>query len=438
MNELGILSAIACCWFVFAAHRRKAALAFAIAALWIPRTQDLAIGSLHFTVLRIVILAGFFRVMARGERIAGKWTILDALIGLWGSWALCSSAFHSAGFSIARLGEVYTDLGLYYMFRVLLRDAEDVQSICRSVCLLLVPVAAFMIIEKLTGNNSYALLFGDSGEVARRMGHFRAKGPFAHPITAGTVGALSLPMALYLFRYKSRAVLAGLLASVAIIICSGASGPILTAASILFALTIWKVQRHTYLIRRIALLLLISMQFIMHDPVYYVIAQIDITGGSTSYYRAALIDSAIDHFSEWWLVGTDVTSHWASTKMGDQTDITNHYIQMGVWGGVPLLSIFVACLWAAFSCVGKMLRARDKLSRRERFLVWTLGSILFGHAVTFFSISYFDQANVVLFYCVLAVIATRYSRLMMERDLNHPKNSPFPIRTAMSVPGAVH
>jgi len=432
MNELGTLFTIACCWFVLAAPRRNASLAFAVAALWIPRTQELAIGPLHFTVLRLVILTGLLRVMIRGERIGGKWNFLDHVVALWAGWALCSSAFHSAGFSMARLGDVYTDLGLYYMFRVLLRDVEDVRRFFRSVCILLVPVAAFMVLEKLTGNNAYALLFGDSGEVASRMGHFRARGPFAHPITAGTVGALSLPMALYLFQCKSRAALAGLLASVAIIISSGASGPVMTAISILFAMAIWKVHHHVITIRRTALLLLVLLELIMRDPVYYMIARIDITGGSTSYYRAALIESAIDHLNEWWLVGTDVTSHWATTQMGDQTDITNHYIQMAVWGGLPLLLLFVAGLWAAFSCIGSMLRAHANAWAGERLLIWTLGSMLFGHAVTFFAISYFDQANVIFIYGVLAVVATRYSCLAVEREGIRHEEAPLHAHNAIA------
>jgi len=333
---------------------------------------------------------------------------------------------------MARLGDIYTDLGLYYMFRVLLRDAEDVRRFFRSVCILLVPVAAFMVLEKLMGNNAYALLFGDSGEVASRMGHFRARGPFAHPITAGTVGALSLPMALYLFQSKSRAALAGLVASVAIIISSGASGPVMTAVSILFAMSIWKVHRHVITIRRTALLLLVLFELIMRDPVYYLIARIDITGGSTSYYRAALIESAIDHLNEWWLVGTDVTSHWATTQMGDQTDITNHYIQMAVWGGLPLLLLFVAGLWAAFSCVGSMLRAHANTWPGERLLIWTLGSMLFGHAVTFFAISYFDQANIIFIYGILAIVATRYSCLVIEMEGIRHEETTLHAHNAMS------
>lgn len=438
MNELGILFTIACCGLVIAAPRRNVCLALIIAALWIPRSQELVIGPFHFTVLRVVILAGISRALFRGERVAGNWNFLDRLMGAWAFWAICSSTFHSEGFSIARLGEVYTAVGLYYMFRVYLRDTTDLRRIFQCVCIVLIPIAILMVMEKSTGTNTYAALFGDSSEVANRIGHFRAKGPFAHPITAGTVGALSLTIALYLSKHSPRIAFVGLLASTAVVLASGASGPIMTAVSILFAMALWKAQRHVVTVRRASLVLLLLMQIVMNDPVYYIIARIDITGGSTSYYRAALIESAIDHLNEWWLVGTDFTNHWASTQMGDKTDITNHYIQMGVWGGIPLLFLFIAVLWAAFSCIGRIMLATRTESGSERFLTWTLGSMLFGHVVTFFSISYFDQANVLFIYLILAAVATRYSSLIMRPPLMLRSDIPSDTLNAVQMFGGFH
>jgi hypothetical protein len=58
------------------------------------------------------------------------------------------------------------------------------------------------------------------------------------------------------------------------------------------------------------LFILIVLNLVMSDPVYFLIARIDITGGSTGYYRAALIQAAIRHFNEWWLIGTDYTKDW--------------------------------------------------------------------------------------------------------------------------------
>jgi hypothetical protein len=154
--------------------------------------------------------------------------------------------------------------------------------------------------------------------------------------------------------------------------------------------------------------LVVVLNFIMKDPVYYLLARIDITGGSTGWHRAALIESAIKHSGDWWLGGTDYTRDWMPTGVtwsGNHTDITNHYIQMGVTGGMPLMLLFIGVLLVGFSTVGKALRLSRKAPVEHRFLLWTLGSILFGHVTTFFSVTYFDQ-SVVFLYFLLATISS--------------------------------
>jgi hypothetical protein len=78
------------------------------------------------------------------------------------------------------------------------------------------------------------------------------------------------------------------------------------------------------------------------------------------------------------------------------TDITNHYLMMGVYGGLPLMLLWIWVIFAAFGIVGKALLLNRNTSIERQFLIWTLGSILFGHATNFFSISYFDQSVVFL------------------------------------------
>ncbi len=89
----------------------------------------------------------------------------------------------------------------------------------------------------------------------------------------------------------------------------------------------------------------------------------------------------------------------------DHTDMTNFFIQMGVWGGLPLMLLFMGVLWVGFASVSKSLRLARNAPGSSQFLIWTLGSILFGHTITFMSISYFDQT--IVFLClVLACISS--------------------------------
>jgi hypothetical protein len=153
------------------------------------------------------------------------------------------------------------------------------------------------------------------------------------------------------------------------------------------------------MLRWAAVFLIISLEWVMKDPVYFLMARIDITGGSTGWHRAALLQGAIEYLNEWWLAGTDYTRHWMPTGIPANefhTDITNHYLLMGVFGGLPLMLLFIWVIFAAFGIVSKALLLNQNAPIERQFLIWTLGSILFAHVTNFFSIAYFDQSVVFL------------------------------------------
>ena len=155
----------------------------------------------------------------------------------------------------------------------------------------------------------------------------------------------------------------------------------------------------------------VALQIVMTAPVYYLMARIDFTGSSTGLHRAALIQSAVEHFSEWWVAGTDYTRHWMATGVDwspDHSDITNHYIKMGVIGGMPLMIAFIAILVEGFRVVQKTLGISKNTRFEVRYMAWSMGAILFGHAVTFISVSYFDQ-SMNFYLMVVAGIAAAFT-----------------------------
>jgi hypothetical protein len=136
------------------------------------------------------------------------------------------------------------------------------------------------------------------------------------------------------------------------------------------ALLLWPYRHLMKTIRRATVLCYIVAELVMKAPAYYVLAHIDLTGSSTGWHRARLIESTIEHFDEWWLGGTDYTRHWMPTGVSwseNHTDITNHYIQMGVIGGFPLMLLFIATLWKGFSFVGKATNNKSGLSTESKF-----------------------------------------------------------------------
>lgn len=216
------------------------------------------------------------------------------------------------------------------------------------------------------------------------------------------------------------------------IITSFSSGPIMSALFAIGALLMWKWRDYMRIVRWLAVFGYLGLNLIMNAPAYYLIARINPTGSSTSWHRAALIDAAIEHFSDWWVAGTDVTRHWMPYGViwsEDHADITNHYLVMGVAGGLPLMLLFIGVLTLGYSFVGQMLKI-SQLSLKSRFMTWAFGAALFAHSVTFVSISYFDQSFVFL-YLTLAIIGStrsnavqKGSRAAVRSDLFHRVVSP--------------
>ena len=102
----------------------------------------------------------------------------------------------------------------------------------------------------------------------------------------------------------------------------------------------------------------------------------------------------------------------------NKADITNHYLSMGVTGGLPLMLLFIATISKGFAFVGRAMRDEVDLSPRHRFMVWALGSSLFAHTATCISVSYFDQSFVFLYLTLAAIGSARGASELASADLS--------------------
>jgi hypothetical protein len=420
MTFLGFAITVVCAYYLLTLPRAWASLPLLIAATYMTQGQVLNIGGVNFTVIRIMAMVGLIRVMVKRERVAGGWQNMDRLMVAWAAWLMCSGLFHKdvAGALIYRAGNVIDDAIIYFLFRVFMRNLDELLQLCKVVILVLTPLGISMLWEKLKGYNCFSIL-GIPLEVGVRHGKTRAQGPFAHAILAGTVGAVCLPLATFFWWRHRKLTLVGVFAAGAMVYASTSSGPIMTTLTILFGLALWQVRGQMRAVRWGAVGLVFALSLVMQAPVYYLLAKIDLTGSSTGWHRAYLIEMSISHLGEWWFAGTDYTRHWMPTGVlwnANHTDITNHYIHMGVLGGLPLMLLFMAVLAAGFAAVGTGLRRNRQAPVERQFFIWTLGAILFGHAVTFLSICYFDQTVVYLYFLLAAIGSLRVVKPVTARS----------------------
>lgn len=395
---------------MLALPRRHAVVPLLLTAAYTGRANVLEVGPANLSALRILILVGFVRTLLRGERLAGGVTLMDGLLILWAVMLVGLSAFHTSDAWNFRIGMTLGELGVYFLCRILIQDLEDVRRLFGTLCIALMPLAVMLMVEKATGQNAFGVM-GSAGLSNVRDGHVRAYGPFAHPILAGTVGATCLPMALAIWRTRRLTAMTGLFTALGIVVACTSSGPVMMTAFSLAGLAMWSVRHQLRLMRWTGLAAIVVLELVMNDPVYFLMAKIDITGSSTGWHRAALISSSIDHLGEWWLTGTDYTRHWMPTGIhanAIHTDITNHLLGIGVLGGVPLMLVFIVVLILAFRAVGRALAAHDA-HPESAFLAWTLGAMLFGQVMNFWSISLFDQ-SISFLYLNLAAIAACHVR----------------------------
>lgn len=420
--------------------RRLAPLPLLLGACYMTLGSGIEVGPLHFPVIRILVAIGVCRVIIRSERLERGMNTLDWLMVAWAVWALTSSLFHNepGKVLINHLGLVYNACGIYFLLRVFCSSMNDVVTVCVMTALLLVPLSAVMLLERISGYNMFSTLGGVPEHSEIRDGKARAQGPFTSSILAGTVGAVTLPLMVGLWQRRPKIASAGIVACIMIIIASVSSGPILSAIWGIGALLMWHWRTHMRLIRWLAVLGYIGLDLIMNAPAYYLLARIDLTGSSTGWHRAVLIETALKHLSEWWLAGTDYTRHWLDYGVlwsPDHIDITNHYLDQGVHGGLPLMFLFIAILAKGFSFVGQSLRKASRVPSELRILIWSAGAALFAHTATCMSISYFDQ-SVLFLYLTLAVIGSIWSGSVLHTKVNILQKKRIPTVLAMNMQGA--
>jgi len=392
--------------------RRFALIPIFMATCYITIGQQVVVAGLNFTGMRILILCGWLRLVMRREISAIKLNAIDKAIIYWviASIITYTLLWQTSGAFINRLGLAYNALGLYFLFRYIIRDFDDINRTMKMLAIVIVPLAVAMLIENATGRNLFSI-FGGVPEVTWvRDGRLRCQGPFRSPILAGTFGATLIPFFVALWfdeRNLKKLSIIGIISATVITVTSASSGPVMAYLFAITALAMWPFRKRMRVIRWGILLSLLSFHLIMKAPVWYLIARLGHLIGGTGWHRAYLIDQAVKHFNEWWLLGTKVTAHWMPYTLpnSDKADITNQFIVEGVNGGLVTMLLFIAIIVYCFKGLGRALRAIEDQSFAARITVWSMGAALFAHTMTFFSVSYFDQI-IVIWYLLLAMIAT--------------------------------
>ena len=379
-------------------------IVYIAAFAWYPTYLTVPVGTIDFTVRRMVILIIFAKLFLQTDlpdRFKFIW--LDKLIIIcFGVQILVGAA--TTQFLVVFLenrGGAVLDMVLpYFAVRMIIRNKQQYLTLLKAVLIIAAPLAMIGLYECLTGSNPVAFFgkyyaWGGARSSARfRAGFYRAKVVFGHQILYGQFFAMFGPICAGLFRHirKNKLVYAigtGLMAVG--VFSSVSAGPWLAALLSILFIALYFYRRYW----RIALLLAMLMFGIVEiisDRHFY--EEIDQFGFSrkTASYRVRLMEVALleGGMRGHWLTGYGwgADPGWTVKVYPDwdkRTDMTNHYLRIlshfGLIGLVPFLAVHIAAV--------KNLVDSYKVSMHnsDKWLVWCLSAGLFGSAAAILSIA---------------------------------------------------
>lgn len=386
---------------VLGISKQKIIWPFAIVCCFIPSVQKITIFTFDFNIIRIMVLFGILRFFIKKEKITKH--PLDKLVIYFSLAKILIYTLKMASFSafIYQSGSFLDTFGMYFIFRRVFSDWNSVKETIQCFIFLSIPVVIFFMIEYTTAHNLFSIFGGVSEITKMREGKFRCQGAFPHPIIAGCFWAVILPMIIALKWSVNRIKLFIIITPTVLIIISTASSTPLSAIIIgAIGGLMFFYRKKMNKVRQFIGIILITAQIFMKGSVWSLIAKVNILGGSTSYYRYALLNGFITHVHEWWWLGTKRTKHWC---WGCQ-DLTNQYVAEGVNNGLLSLILFIAIISKAFSVVGDIWR-RIENDKEKLAISWACGVSLLVHCANFIGISYFGQA-ISIWYIQLAMIAS--------------------------------
>lgn len=376
----------------------------------VPIGQEILLGGLHFTALRILIIAGLIRRASSGAsssqgKYPGGFNALDKVIVLWtiSTMIVFCLQWMEVQATIAKLGEFLDGFGGFLVARYFIPDQDAVRRTVKVLAAVCIVQGALMMNEQIMHQNLYGYLGGWPIAVTYRDGHIRSQGVMGN-ISAGVFAGALIPMFLWLWtQAKSRPwALLGIAGAVTMVFTSDASTSILALNASVLGLSFWFLRKQMRMVRWALSLTLITLHLVMKAPVWALITHIDLTGSSSSYHRFYLIDNCVNHFSEWWLLGTKYYDTWGVMMF----DLCDQYVVSAVTGGLVTLVLFIMIYSRSFGAIGT---ARKLVSgdRGQEWFLWCLGSTLFAHVVASFGINYMALLQMALFplFAFVSVVA---------------------------------
>jgi hypothetical protein len=376
------------------------------------------LGSLNFTVDRIVILAVFARILCDGKLLKKfRFIWLDALIVYYFIAQFVSGTIMVDFMKLLenRLGGFFDCALPYFAIRIIIRNRAIYRKFLQGILCVGVVLAIASAVESLGGYKVYAVIWPtDHGQ---RWGLSRAVVTFSTAISLGMALAMLGAICTGLIAESGNNrifYLVGLVIFGVGVFFTLSSGPYLSAILSVGFMMIYRIRYHW---RKIVTILVIALLFveIVSDRHFYSVADRFTFSTTTAWYRARLFEVAIIEggMSDHWLFGYGFEDpRWCDRIDGrDYTDIVNHYLVILARYGILGFMFFGCILWVSIRSVVLAIKAAGRSP--DTWMIWCLMAGLFGILLTMNTAALFGKI-VRLFYIVIGLCAN--SSLLVLRQ----------------------
>ena len=354
---------------IFILPRKYVAIPLFLGLLIIPFGQNLYVAGVHLYVSRILVSFGLLRMLfaklAGGEKIVpGGLEILDKLFLVWAIFRVVAVflVYRHWGPMPNQFSFLWGALGGYLVIRWLIRDTDDVVRLLKVFAVVAAVAAGGMLAERALKFNLFGMLGGVRSIPEVRNGRVRATGMFQHALLAGAFGAMMFPLFLWLWK-RGKSFFFGIVgaaSSVLMVLLASTSTNLMALIGGILAIFMFPFRGWMRYVRWAVVCGMVAIQLVMKAPVWFILQYIDLTGGSSGWERANLIDNFLRHIGSWWLYGTHDNVNWG----WDMWDMANQFVAEGEGGGLICLLAFIAMIILCFRRLADRQEGRRRRQKR--------------------------------------------------------------------------
>lgn len=434
VHPLGLAALLAAIVWVFASRRRTIVWPVVVLLCFIAPAQRIVIGGLDLPFMRIIVVIALLHAVmsggAKGLRSCWVDRAMAFLMVWWPLLAVMRGQLSGVAMYVGAAGDM---LAAYLLARLVIRELDDILSFFRSLAVVSIPSAALFSVEYFTGRNMFSVFGGVKEITMMRFGELRCQGAFSHPIIAGLWWVASIPLIGSLWWSRRRAAVNGVLAvvgvccAVFIVWVSNSS----TTMTVLFLMPVmvamFTVRRWFGRLAWLVLAMVAALHVVAQNGFHHLaFTRISATTGGTGYHRYRLYDEAINHLSEWAVIGARSTYNWG----WGLDDVTSEVVLSALSGGLIGVVLFVAFIvWGVRASWKATLRLHADPSKQAA--AYAVGVAMLGIAVCSLGVGFFGQADFIfpfLLGVIPAVVQLRPSPTLppspTRRTLRRSRSSP--------------